>query len=60
MMISSIDGKCEIQSYIGGLDIICLEGLGYEVKYKIEDFEENSICIYCKELEISVINPRLI
>ena len=57
MMISSIDGKCEIQSYIGDLNIICLEGLGYEVKYKIEDFEENSICIYCKELEISVINP---
>lgn len=53
-----IDGKCEIQTCIEGLNILCLKDLGYEAKYKIEDFEENSISIYCSDLEISVIDPN--
>ena len=52
-----VDGKCEIQTYIGGLDIICLKDLWYEAKYKIGDFEEDCINIYCNDLEISVIDP---
>lgn len=52
-----IEGKCAIQTYIGGLNIVCLNDLGYEAKYKIEDFEESSICIYCSDLEISIIDP---
>lgn len=39
------------------MNIICLKDLGYEAKYKIEDFEENSVCIYCNDLEIRVIDP---
>ena len=52
-----MDGRCEIQTYIGGLDIIYLKDSGYEGKYRITDFEENNMNIYCNDLEIRVIDP---
>lgn len=51
-----MDGKCEIQTNIGGLDIMYMKDSGYEATYRIIDFEENRLNIYCNDLEIRVID----